>query len=387
MERKMRIKDKSSISPAECITEHLLYSFIIFLNYKTFAFIPLNGYTVSKSRLLLISFMVSASVVGSIIRWRKCMKTRAAIADVLVGAGIYTILVYENYYSKWIHILAIVFIVFLICYSFLTLMKKNRGKSIFQIRDRIRKKLIIKVRITNILNQAGLVLGILSLLLILPISYNRIFNGGIVMADAKYSLGSGFDTNYTENEYSLTFNIDNIAKIRNEEVWSKLNVTQRLQVLQDICCCEENYFGLEHQVRVVMDDLDEYTLASYNDSEKLVIIDKQHLENDNPKDVCETLLHEMFHAYEHDLVRLYLDSNEAQRKLRVFQHCDEYIKEMVNYQDGGDDYESFMRYYCQYMEADSRAYASEAVEEYYAEIDEILEEQKNADAQEGVGNE
>lgn len=55
MERKMRIKDKSSISPAECITEHLLYIFIVFLNYKTFAFIPLNGYTVSKSRLLLIS--------------------------------------------------------------------------------------------------------------------------------------------------------------------------------------------------------------------------------------------------------------------------------------------------------------------------------------------
>lgn len=81
MERKMRIKDKSSISPAECITEHLLYIFIVVLNYKTFAFIPLNGYTVSKSRLLLISLMVLVSVVGSIIRWRKCMKTRAAIAD------------------------------------------------------------------------------------------------------------------------------------------------------------------------------------------------------------------------------------------------------------------------------------------------------------------
>lgn len=317
------------------------------------------------------------------------MRTRAVIADVLIGAGIYTILTYGNYYTKWICILTIIFGIFFVAYSFCVLIRKNKGKSLIQIKNKLRKRLIIKVRITKILNNTGLVLGGLSLLLILPISYNRIFNGGIIVSDAKYNLGSGFDTNYTENEYSLTANIDSISKIRNEREWKQLDIAQRLQVLQDICQCEENYFGLEHQVRVVMDDLDEYTLASYNDSEKLITIDRQHLENDNPKDICETILHEMFHMYEHSLCKLYLDSNESQRKLRVFQHCDEYIKEMVNYQDGGDDYESFMSYYCQYMEADSRDYAHDAVEEYYSEIDEILGEQSknNAGTQGDVGNE
>lgn len=387
MEKKMRMKDKSSISPLGCIMEYLYWMFVIFINYKNLTFIPLNDYSVATSKRILIACMVIASIIGTALRWKKCMTTRGVLADIMIGVGAYTIMVYKVYYASWIRVLFIIFLAFFIGYAGLVYSRKSRGKSILNIRNGNRKRFIIKSRTIRMMNVAGLVLGLTMFVLTIPITYNRIFHGGFVVADVKQSSISGFDTNYTENEWGLTYNIDSISKIRSAESWEPLTTSQKLSVLQDVCNCESNYWGMDFKVSIVMDDLSEYTLGSYCDAERRIVIDKQHLENDAPEEILDTVLHEMYHAWEYSLVRLYLDSSESQRKMRVFQHCDEYIREMANYQDGGDDFESFMAYYCQYLENDSRLYAAEAVKEYYDEIDLILEEQKAKEMEGGVKNE
>lgn len=387
MEKKMRMMDKSSISPLGCIIEHLYWMFIIFINYKNLTFIPLNDYSVATSKRILIACMVIASIIGTALRWRKCMTTRGVLADIMIGVGAYTIMAYKVYYAGWIRVLFIIFLAFFIGYAGLVYSRKSRGKSILNIRNGNRKRFIIKSRTIRMMNVAGLVLGLTMFVLTIPITYNRIFHGGFVVADVKQSSISGFDTNYTENEWGLTYNIDSISKIRSAESWEPLTTSQKLSVLQDVCNCESNYWGMDFKVSIVMDDLSEHTLGSYCDAERRIVIDKQHLENDAPEEILDTVLHEMYHAWESSLVRLYLDSSESQRKMRVFQHCDEYIREMANYQDGGDDFESFMAYYCQYLENDSRLYAAEAVKEYYDEIDLILEEQKAKEMEGGVKNE
>lgn len=387
MEKKMRMKDVSSISPLGCIIEHSYWIFIMFLNYKNLLFIPLDDCSVVSSKRILIACMVIASIIGTALRWRKCMTTRGVLADIMIGVGAYTIMAYKGYYAGWIKMLFIIFLIFFIGYAGLVFSRKSRGQFILNIKSKKRKHFIIKSRTVRMMNVAGLVLGLTMFVLVIPITYNRIFHGGFVVADVKQTSISGFDTNYTENEWGLTYNIESISKIRNVESWEPLTTVQKLSVLQDVCNCESNYWGMDFRVTIVMDDLQEHTLGSYCDAERRIVIDKQHLENDAPDEILDTVLHEMYHAWEHSLVRLYLDSSESQRKMRVFQHCDEYIREMANYQDGGEDYESFMAYYCQYLERDSRIYAADAVKEYYDEIDLILEEQKEEEMKGGAWNE
>lgn len=389
MGKKMRMKDLSSITPIGCIFEHTYWTFILFINYTCLLFIPLDGFSVEKSKLILILCMVIASVIGTAIRWKKFMTSRGVLADIVIGLGIYTILAYREYYSGWIKKILIVFLVLSIAYCVYIFTRKSRGQILTEIKNKYRKRIVIKSRILRTLNMSGLILGALMTVFMVPISFIRIFYGGIMVSDAKYSSTRGFDNNYLENEFSLSNNINSISKIRFKSQWDPLTTSEKLNVLQDICNCELNYWGMDFEVTVVMDDLEERTLGSYCDFERCITIDKQHLENDNPEEILETVLHETYHSWEHCLLRLYLSSSESQRKMRVFQHCEEYIKEMMNYQDGGDDYESFMSYFCQYMERDSCSYAARAVRAYYDQIDLILEEQnsKNTEGKEGAMNE
>lgn len=388
MRKRKKSYDISTISMYECITEHFYWIITMFFFYKWLLFIPLDALSVKKSRILLVLCILVASFVGIILRWKKCMTSKGVIADIIFGTGIYTILAYRKYYDNWMKIVILISICLLIVNVIIVFLRKSRGRYLFQIRDEHRKKFILKTRCIKVINFTGLMLGVAMFVLTVPILYNRIFNGGIAVAYLKESNISGFDSNYTENELSLTSNIESISKIRSRESWEPLTTQEKLNVLKDVCNCERNYWGMSYDVSIVMDDLAEGTWGAYCDTERRIIIDKQHLENDDPEDILSTVLHEMYHAYEHNLVRLYLDSTESQRKMRVFMHCDEYIKEMVDYQDGGPDFESFMRYYCQYMERDSRYHSEEFVKIYYDEIDLILEEREALQSQkEGEENE
>lgn len=370
MNKKRRIKDRSTISPVVCIIEHLYWMVLFFINYKMLFFISLNNCTVGKSILVLVFCMIITSIVGCAIRWRRCMTTRSVLADIMIGIGIYTILAYHPYYKRWFMGLVISFFVLFLFYIIYVFSRKVRGETVFQIRNKDRKAFIIKSRFIRTLDTAGLYMGAMMAIMIVPIGYNRIFNHGIITADSDYST-TGFDINYSENELSLAYNLDTIEKIRENARWKPLSIEEKIKVLQAVCDCEMNYFGLDNHITVVISDLKEETHGEYNDLEKTVIINRKHLEEGDAHEVLETCLHEMYHAYECSLVRLYLDSTKSQRKLRVFMHCEEYINEMNDYKESGDSHESFMEYYCQYMEKDSRHYADYAVFDYYQEIDEL----------------
>lgn len=217
-------------------------------------------------------------------------------------------------------------------------------------------------------NAVRLTLGFILLIFFFLFLYNRILPESFV---GKNSI-SGFDTNYTENEFSLTSNIDSISKIRNQESWEPLSTEKKLSVLQDIVNCDTNYWGME-KLTVKIKNFPEHILGSYRDDKRSIYIDKEHLENDSPEDILKTILHEVYHGWQHDLVRLYLDSSDSQRKLRVFQNCAEYYQEMKHYEDGREDCESYM---AQQLERDCCVYAENEFRVYYDEIDLILAEQE-----------
>lgn len=369
---RFKIKNKSTVSP-------LWYAFLQLYGgywfrgiYMDLFFMPLHNYTANKSKKIFLLCLFISFGIGYVVRRKRCMTIKSSITDVMVGLGMYTVLAYHLYYRKWIVTLAIVFCIFVIGYVAYVFTRRVNGKKLFQIRDMDQKLFVIKNRTVRTLNIVGVFLGIWMIVLMAPIGYNRAMYGGIVVADSEYST-TGFDINYRENELSLKNNLDTIEKIRENARWMPLTTKEKLQVLQTIADCEANSFGMDSPITVVIDDLSRGTLGAYDDSQRKVIIDRHHLENSNADLVLRTCLHECYHAWQHCLVRLYLDSTESQRKMRVFNHCEEYMNEIMDYKNAGEDLESYIQYYGQYLEKDSREYAENNVFEYYEEID-ILQE-------------
>ena len=93
------------------------------------------------------------------------------------------------------------------------------------------------------------------------------------------------------------------------------------------------------------------------------------MENDSVEEVLNSCCHEAYHGYQHRLVDAYNESSEENQRLRIYRNVVYYIEEFGDYADG---YEDFCSYYSQRCEMDARAYAEDAVVDYYSRIDEYL---------------
>lgn len=371
------IDDIFALSPKEYICESLFWIVIAFIFCRYVLFIPLEGHSAGVSKVIFAVCMLCASLAGIAVRRKSSMYTEMVATDILSGLGIYVAIAYGKYYKTWFLAIFMIYVLINLILIFYVLTKKKRGKSIFDIRNKEKRNHVITRRLLGLCNTSGMILGILMCVMMLPIAYNKIFNGGVLAADFNYKT-LGFNNYYTINNHGLSYNIDEIKKIRSNESWKILSPQEKINVLQTIANCETNYFGMDTPIYVVADALPEDVLGQYADSERLVTISITYLEEAYAEEVFDTCLHEIYHAWEHELVRLYMDASKSQRKLRIFDHCEEYVEEMRNYSDGNDadDFESFAKYYCQYLERDSREYAEQTVQEYYEQIDMILAERE-----------
>ena len=368
--RRLDVKDESTIVPFESFFYHVLFGANAYVFYRIFMFAPLENHTMLYSKIILILCIGVASTVGTLIRWRKHMTFMAVLAEVVAGDGLYTMIAYGEFYQKRFRLIISLFLAWSVLYAFAALTRKVGGKSVWRMKRPEVRSLILRTRISRILHVSGLFFGVLMLLTIIPVGCRRSANKGIAQARevTASDAGQGFSWNA---EFDLEHNIDTIEKIRDNERWKPLSLQEKLNVLQTIANCEENYFGMDYQIRVIVDDFEDGCVGTYSEEEKIVRIDRSYLQNGSAEEALNVILHEMYHAYEHRLIDLYLDASEEQRKLRVFWHCAEYLEELKDYKSDWEDSESFLAYYNQYMEQDSRAYAEDAVIQYYYQIDRL----------------
>lgn len=291
------------------------------------------------------------------------MTTISIVGNIITGSGIYTFFAYKAYYKKWFMFIIGIFSCLLVLYIVFNMKRKFLGQKLSQINDREKRIFIIKSRVLRSMNSAGLMGMIMVIIMTIPIGYNRVVYHGIAAANYNYS-SDDYPSDITRNEY-IKENIDMFKLIRDNNHWKPLSLDKKLEVLQTICDGEKLLCGLNDHITVAMDDLSEDILGEYIDSQKIILIDKRHIEQDSAEEVFATTIHEMFHAWEYSLVRLYLKTEPSLRTLRIFDHCDEYVEEIIDYRDGEGDDESYMSYYCQYMEEDCREYVDMVVPTYY----------------------
>lgn len=345
----------------------VFFIFLVFFGYVSLFFIPIDGVTIKQSKMILLACMVGFCILGILLRFKRIHKIGYTVLDVLAGIGVYVVLAYRKYYSKQIFVILLCLILlslFLLACNIIEGSMAFKGeKKNLSVHKLIWENLLVSL---NFLERT---MGVLALILLIPIVYGRFVNKGIMVpSEEKPSLLASYGD---RGEFSGA-NFEKIVKIRMDSTWNELTLEEKLNTIQCICNYEANYWGLSEPVKVVLDSLSGNTIASYYDDLRIVKVDTELIESGTAYSVLESILHEMYHAWQHDLVRLYLDSKESQRKMKVFEKCPSYIKEMQDYQSGGEDYGDFVSYYLQEMEKDAREYATEGVIRYYQWMDNML---------------
>lgn len=353
------------------IKEEMLYGIvdlmILFWFYRVSMFITIHHTTATFSKRVLFFCVLGIFIIRELIRivaLRKRVKLYAK-GSIIIGAGVYTVLAYYEYYTKWFLMVLVIFAICSLGRCILILTQKVKGKRLSEIQDPMRREYMLRKRIRKSLGAVDSCFCIAIVLLMIPIGYNRYMNNGIMKAETLNIR----ETDGDAWEFFET-NINVIEKIRENARWKPLPIGEKMCTLQAIADYAVKSLGIEKYVTVVLEDYETDEIqGEYSAEEHLIRISRKHVETSDADECLNTILHEVYHYYEYCLMNLYQSLPEQDQALYLFQNCRRYIEENRSYVNGTESYEEFIQYYDQQIEEDSRTYAEEMVTVCYKYID------------------
>lgn len=330
---------RNTMTMGEFIKEHVVWSLLVFLWFRNFLFrcLPNCTYTESLVGFLVISACVMA--VGIAISWHRNRNGINVIENILLSWGVFVGIAYlELCRDRIIYTLLVAAFISLIL-SLLILCRR--------IKKRDKRHKILARRFENIAVLWKRNSALAALVIVVPIGISSVLYGTVLNSKVDVVKLYG-------DEYSLKANIETIADIEPGR-WEKLDIQSKLNVCQAIINVEARYYGLSRKITIGTADLSWGTWAYYRDTTHQIVIDMELLEDAYSYDVLKTLLHEVHHAYQYELVELYQKMDEQERSLRLFYEASIFMEEFADYEDGDED---FYAYYTQLTEC----YAREAGE-------------------------
>ena len=159
-----------------------------------------------------------------------------------------------------------------------------------------------------------------------------------------------------------------------EKKWAVLSKNDRMQALKELCEYERNYLGITRDLQISFVNLAGRNIVGVASPEEgTILIDENYLTEDsnvfNARGAMNTIIHEMFHIYEYELMVLSEKLNDEEKKLLKFNSVNDYLLESENYISNRLDYSG---YFNQLLEKDSRAYAELRVNENYYIIENLF---------------
>lgn len=339
---------KNTKSQGEHIFDHVLYGLLVMIIYRNLFFRKLPDLSVTSSKCVLWGMYVGLLSLGAALSMKNYRNSISLVSNILFPLEIFTIIAYWNTaQSSWILILGIAL---LLSAGWLVLVIVTGYKD--------NRKRIYRYLIHGFVGARSV--AVCSIVLMLaPVALNTVMGNAVVQSNVAPVPGN------TEEKVTIANNIDVVGNLR-ETVWDELTTNEKIATLQVIANIESSYLGLPHSLTVGTEPMEEGTCAYYSDETKEIRINIDYLETSNPRNICETVCHESHHAYAHRIVEVYASVDDRYKGLLVFKDAPKYQINLSNYNDGDDDY---LAYYFQAVEYNARAYASEAVEEYYDQIE------------------
>lgn len=215
-----------------------------------------------------------------------------------------------------------------------------------------------------------------------------VINGGTTSAkDAPttYVVGEGITIESTveptndapvKNNSYLQACLDEVAPIVDGS-WEKLSPKEKLNIFQRVVNIEASYNGFSKPIKVCFADIDSTPdddstkYGQYNDANSVIYLNEKAV-CDLPSDkALVVLLHEVYHVYQYEIVKVYYSAGEEYKNLALFSTAAVYAEEFENYQNGIEDYEA---YKSQKVEVTADKYGRQASQEYIALIEQYLSE-------------
>lgn len=151
-----------------------------------------------------------------------------------------------------------------------------------------------------------------------------------------------------------------VMKLRD---WDELNSDERLDLMRKIAIIEAERLGIGNisEITITSGKASEYTYAYYSQTKKNITINVQHLDSGRMQDVLNSLLHEVFHAYEYYVIDNTDFDSEIVKTSYYYKDARKWKANDEKYCPAEVDYET---YRAQPLEADARKYAEERVLAY-----------------------
>lgn len=343
--------NKNKMSLKEFTLNQLWWSIIVALFFRKNCFTYIDSLSITTSKVIYWSLIIILTVCGFFATYSNKRNSISIMANAVLPCGIYLLITYFRYFTVWYWIIiGICIITVIVCTIFYTSKHRNN------------KKVFSKKQLSQLLHADRVIASAFILVMIISIGTNNML-GNPMIRSYKSSVTSAEDSAY----YTVENHIDEFKKF-DDELWQQLSQKEKLSLLELVKNCEISSLGITHEIKLGSSILSPATIGFYYEPTHQILIDSKHLNNDRPKEVLHTLLHEMYHALQYEQVKAFGYIPDKYKSLYGFSDYIEYAEEFNDYADANDDY---FLYDNQRVEKQADNYAEERVAVYLALIEEI----------------
>ena len=342
-------KNNSMSKTAYVIENTFLLVWLAFI-FKSLLFKCIVSFTYTQSKVIFWITIISIFVINTLFTWNKGRNFLNMCCNAILSFGVYTFMSYVSVYPILWGIL-VMCIILSIAYSLLIMTQRVKRKHNF--------KSIMSNRLIHCALGWRVVFSVYFLLMIIALCLMLFFGDSLMFSNVKAEIPGN------SREWTMENNIDSLNKVE-ERTWSTLSAKKKINTLQTIANIEATHLGLSHELNVTLGALDESTIACYSDEKHVIVINATYFDNYSAPEILDSLFHEAYHAYQHELCEAYDSVDPSHQNLLIFRNIQDYKKEFSDYISGDDD---FISYYRQKCETKAREYGTETVEYYYQYIE------------------
>lgn len=344
--------DKNTMS----ILQYILLNFIslVIEGFICIKYIfPLLSFNVRKDILLLIIILsIAVTTGGMMITYDKRRNHFSVFINTITPIVILILVMSARMYTGIHTVLTICAVTLSLCYTYLVY--KHRPKS--WDRDS-HKRILDSCRRRSFLGCRTIVT--LFLIILTGITavqrVSAVSNMTAISKEVEYDFS---DYTIEKKRYSLN--------ILSADKWYSLSRSDKISALNTVKYIELNTLGIDHDVKFICKELGAHTLGAYQEYDGIIFLNEDYLDTIDVERWVENICHEVWHAKEHQLCRLYETAPEQYRNMPEFRNVPTYQYEFANYISGdSEDPEQIEAYMNQRIEYEARQYAESAIRKYY----------------------
>lgn len=315
---------------------HGFFGILMWTWYRVLLFRCFSSLTLTESRILLLCIVVASALFGCMIDRYILKKDIHPFINMMIGFGTYTVLTYVKI-RPFLVLILVAISLWLAVLNLALIMSRKVSRSENQ------RKIIIQ-RAYNAISGSKTIVGLGAGVMIASLGIPMIFGGFLIKASVTPAMSTA------SQEWTVQNHIEELSLFFDEGKWREATLTTKLntcQILANICQAE---FGT-NELNVVASNTSGDIVGSYSDKEHLILISVDHLMTDPGREVCNTVIHEAYHALEYRMVDAYLAAPDDMKGLALYDNAATYMEEFENYHDcdsaDPDDYYAYASQLCE----------------------------------------